>query len=259
VNALQHAGINAARNLKAQPLALGGERARQTARVMRPLPDYLTWTTGKILCDTGYKGVERASAHCGVTLEPHSHPVSIALLGGTVHAQVGKFAHTCLKGEESLWGRAVFYDIAYLGQAYAKDAPVPMPATRSLWSEVESVRPKVVDEILALVSGWDGEGSVAPSSEAKRVTVSIAAYFAGYLSSAEVEVDPSDGGVAFRWFNESKRALVSVDVRPTGRVIVAGNQAEGRSSRKIFAPDAVGQMLRAAIDAGISQIDDRLP
>lgn len=117
---------------------------------------------------------------------------------------------------------------------------------------------RISDEIVSLAPGWDGEGTVAPTSEAKRSTVAVIAAISTYLESAEVEVDPSDGGVTFRWFSSDERFLVSIDIRPTGRAIVTGSNVDGNGSRSSLAPNELDRVLRAAIDAGLTNLV-RLP
>lgn len=117
---------------------------------------------------------------------------------------------------------------------------------------------RVVQEILELRSGWDDEGGVAPSSEAKRSFVAVAAYLSAYMEHAEFEVDPSDGGVALRWFARDNSGLVSVDVRPAGNVVVAGTNIGGKSTQKSLSVDELDRVLRSTIDAGLTRLDDRM-
>ena len=118
--------------------------------------------------------------------------------------------------------------------------------------------PRIIEDVLGLASDWDGEGSVAPSPQAKRAVIEISAYLRSYISGAEVEVDPSDGGVAFRWFRDDDKSLVSVDVRPSGRVIVVGTTRDGESKRKALVPQELQRVLRTVIDAGLTHIHARL-
>ncbi|GAA0754922.1 hypothetical protein GCM10010203_17060 [Actinomadura yumaensis] len=140
------------------------------------------------------------------------------------------------------------------------EASIIEPTAHSVGAAVysDASRPAVIDEVVSLVSGWDGEGSIAPTSEGKRSTVEIAAILGKFIDSAEVEVDPSDGGVALRWFSNSERALVSIDIRPTGKAVVVGTNVGGKSSRKMLAPNELHRVLRTAVDAGLTRLDDNV-
>lgn len=251
MNSLQHLGITATRALKTQGLFGGHENMQDHVVHVTPASFYVAHTGAQ----------DRIDFSSGCMRNVHFAPViQVAFNGRKGHKQkalklIPNVERRRVYGGH-IWQQILDFDHHLLPPEVSTIEPAAYNVAGTV--EAEASRPAVVDEIVSLVSGWDGEGSIAPTSEGKRATVEIAGILGRFIDSAEVEVDPSDGGIALRWFSSNERALVSIDIRPSGKAVVVGTNVGGKSSRKMLAPNELHRVLRTAVDAGLTRLDDNV-
>lgn len=111
----------------------------------------------------------------------------------------------------------------------------------------------ILDELLRLVDGWDGDGSVAPSRTIKSVAMDVFSRLGAYIHEAETEVDSSSGEVTFTWFFEDDSS-VSVNVLPDGRVVVVEASLRKPSRRTVLTRPQFDRLERVAVDAGLHRL-----
>lgn len=119
---------------------------------------------------------------------------------------------------------------------------------------VDNVEPTdVLSEVLKLDDGWDGPGSIAPSLEAKLVSIEVFSHLASYLKDAEVEVDGSSGELTLSWYFDDD-SCVSVTVLSDGRVVVLGARLGAAASPTVLTRDQLDRLGRVAVDAGLHRL-----
>lgn len=113
----------------------------------------------------------------------------------------------------------------------------------------------VLLEILKLNDGWDGEGSLAPSSEAAGSAVEVFGRLSAYMAEAEIEVDGSTGDIGLTWYFDEHRSAVSLTILANGRVIVVSALAGRSGWRETLTPAQFNRLNRIVVDAGLHLID----
>lgn len=113
----------------------------------------------------------------------------------------------------------------------------------------ESPSSAVLDQLLALRSGWDGQGGVAPTSEAKRSLIGVVGCIPDRIVSAEVEVDADDGQISFAWYGADRRSVVMLHIQPSGRVLLVKAAAGEPAKTSSWESSKLPNLPRALTDA----------
>lgn len=113
----------------------------------------------------------------------------------------------------------------------------------------------VLDAILRLKDGWDGEGSVAPPDAAKASVADVCSHLSHFMPAAEPEIDPSTGEVSFSWYFDDHTASVSVTVLPSGRIVLVAARLGQPTRRQVFEPHEIARLNRAALGFGLNRVD----
>lgn len=143
------------------------------------------------------------------------------------------------------------WSIDLLGSEFGVSTPSSEGASRAAYDSI-------LRAILELHSGWDGEDSVAPTSEAKRSVVEVVSHLREFMDDVETEVDPSNGEVNLVWFTDNHRASLSVNIHPTGRVSIISSEIGKESNLHLLSQDQFDRISRLVGDAGIKRQDAEL-
>lgn len=148
-----------------------------------------------------------------------------------------------------------------LDYVYLPLLPLPGMTVELLNRQLQYAEPaplhsfEVLDQLFKLDDGWDGGGSVAPSDTVKAVAADVFSRLASYVTEAETEVDSSTGEVTLTWFLDGGEASVSVNVLPTGRVVVVTARIDRPSQRTELRREELGRLERVVIDAGLDRLN----
>jgi hypothetical protein len=147
-----------------------------------------------------------------------------------------------------------------LDYIYLPLLPLPNLAGELLNRQLQYAEPvslhsfEVLDQLIKLDDGWDGDGSIGPSDTVKSVAAEVFSRLASYVTEAETEVDASTGEVTLTWFLDGGEASVSVNVLPNGRVVVVTARIDRPSQRTELGRDELGRLERVVIDAGLGRL-----